>query len=330
MEESAYGDMTPVDSPVRARHESPGMELRHLRYFTAVAETCHFGQAAERLLIAQPALSQAIRSLESELGVTLLNRTTRHVALTPAGEFFLAESRRILTAVEDSMRGVRQLADGKHGLVRLGTVGTAAISHLPHVVRTLRRDLPNVAVDVRGDFLTPELCEELRTGAIDIALLRPPVVGDGIATHTIEEEPLILAVPEDHRLVDHADPQLIDLRNEDFIGYAGRDSAVNHAILRACRVAGFVPDRAHEAPGTAVLLSLVAAGMGIGLVPASARAFPLAGVRFRDIADAGAVELALGWRAEEPGPVVSAVVAVLSTDRELARLSGSFIDQVGL
>ena len=328
MEENPYREVIHVTTRARKRDESPDMELRHLRYCTAVAETCHFGQAAERLLIAQPALSQAIRSLEAELGVTLLNRTTRHVALTPAGEFFLEESRRILAAVEDSMRGVRRLADGKHGLVRLGTVGTAAISHLPHVVRTLRRELPNIAIDVRGDFLTPELCEELRTGAIDIALLRPPVVGDGIATHMIEEESLILAVPEDHRLVGHSAPQLIDLRNEDFIGYAGRDSAVNHAILRACRAAGFVPDRAHEAPGTAVLLSLVAAGMGIALVPASARAFPLAGVRFRDIADAGTIELALGWRAEEPRPVVSAVVGVLAADHELARLSSSFIDEV--
>jgi DNA-binding transcriptional LysR family regulator len=304
------------------------MELRHLRYFTAVAETCHFGQAAERLLIAQPALSQAIRALESELGVTLLNRTTRHVSLTPAGEFFLEESRRILSAVEDSRRGVRRLADGKHGLVRLGTVGTAAISHLPHIVRTLKRELPDIAVDVHGDFLTPELCAELRTGAIDLALLRPPVVGDGIATHTVEEEPLILALPENHHFVDQSALTVGDLRNEDFIGYAGRDSAVNHAILRACRAAGFVPERAHEAPGTAVMLALVAAGMGIALVPASARAFPLTGVRFRDIAASGTIGLALAWRAEETKPVLSAVVNVLAADRALATLSNSFKTEV--
>lgn len=322
--------MTVLTQDLRPQHESLGMELRHLRYFTAVAETCHFGQAAERLLIAQPALSQSIRALESELGATLLNRTTRHVSLTPAGEFFLEESRRILTAVENSMRGVRRLSDGKHGLVRLGTVGTAAISHLPHIVRTLKHELPNIAVDVHGDFLTPDLCAKLRAGDIDLALLRPPVVGDGIATHTVEEEPLILALPEDHHLVDQPALAVGDLRNEDFIGYSGRDSAVNYAILRACRAAGYVPERAHEAPGTAVMLSLVAAGMGIALVPASARAFPLAGVRFRDLAGSGSVGLALAWRAEETRPVVSAVVTALAADQALATLSTSFRNEVGL
>lgn len=196
------------------------------------------------------------------------------------------------------------------------------------MVRTLRRELPDVAIDVRGDCLTPELCEELRTGAIDIALLRPPVVGDGIAVHTVEEEPLILVLAEDHAFVDRPSLQLTDLRNEDFIGYAGRDSAVNHAILRACREAGFVPERAHEAPGTAVLLSLVSAGMGIALVPASARAFPLAGVQFRELGDAGSVGLALGWRAQEQRPVVSAVAAVLAADRQLARLSQPYAGEV--
>jgi DNA-binding transcriptional LysR family regulator len=301
------------------------MELRQLRYFVAVAETCHFGQAAERLLIAQPALSQAIRALEHDLGVTLFNRTTRHVALTPAGEYFLDESLRILAAVEDSTRGVRQLADGRHGLVRLGLVGTAATSHLPHIVRTLKRELPAVAIDIRGDILTPELCDQLRSGAIDVAVLRPPVVGDNIATHVIEEEPLVLAVACDHPLALTPALGIDDLRTETFVGYAAQESAVNQAVLYACRRAGFVPHRAHEASGTPVLLALVAAGLGVALVPASARAIPLSGVAFRDITDAGTIQLALGWCSVMPRPVVEAVVGVLAADRELASLSDTFI-----
>lgn len=300
------------------------MELRHLRYFTAVAETCHFGQAADRLVIAQPALSQAIRSLESELGVTLFTRTTRHVSLTPAGEYFLEESRRILAAVEDSTRGVRQLADGRHGLVRLGLVGTAATSHLPHIVRTLKRELPEVAVDVKGDILTPELCDLLRAGAIDVAVLRPPVVGEGIEIHVVEEEPLLLALPEDHPLADQDELNVENLRNEPFVSYAGQESAVNQAVLRACRAADFVPHRSHEAPGTAVLLSLVAASLGVALVPASVRAFPLAGVVFRDVRNAGTIQLALAWRSDQPRPVVDSVVSVLASDHALASLSSSF------
>lgn len=304
------------------------MELRHLRYFAAVAETCHFGQAAERLLIAQPALSQSIRALESELEVTLFNRTTRRVALTPAGEFFMEESRRILDAVEDGVRGARQIAEGNRGLVRIGLVGTAATSHLPHIVQTLKRELPEVAVDVKGDILTPGLCDQLRTGAIDVAVLRPPVVGEGIEAHVLEEEPLILAVAKNHPLARASEVALRDLLSEPFIGYASRDSAVNQAILRTCREAGFVPHRAHVAQGTAVLLSLVGAGLGVGLVPASARAFPLGGVVFRDVAGAGTVQLALGWCSDQPRPVVTAVVSVLTADRELASLSRTLVDGV--
>lgn len=304
------------------------MELRQLRYFVAVAETCHFGQAAERLLIAQPALSQAIRALEHDLGVTLFNRTTRHVSLTPAGDYFLDESRRILAAVEDSTRGVRQLADGRHGLVRMGLVGTAATSHLPHIVRTLKRELPEVAVEIKGDILTPELCDQLRSGALDVAVLRPPVVGENIATHVLEEEPLVLAVAKDHPLALTPALGIDDLRTETFVGYAAQESAVNQAVLHACRTAGFVPHRAHMAPGTSVLLALVAAGLGVALVPASARAFALSGVSFRDITDVGTIQLALGWCSERPRPVVDSVIAVLAADRELASLSDTFIGGV--
>ena len=109
------------------------MELRHLRYFAAVAESCHFGKAAERLLIAQPALSQAIRNLEAELGASLFNRTTRQVSLTPAGEFLYERSRQLLAYVDDSIRGIEEIASGRTGVVRVGLVGTAAFSHLPRI-----------------------------------------------------------------------------------------------------------------------------------------------------------------------------------------------------
>lgn len=284
------------------------MELRHLRYFTAVAETCHFGRAADRLHMAQPALSQAIRQLESELGASLFTRTTRQVSLTPAGEFLLEEARRVLRAVDDSAEGVRRVAEGRKGLARLGFTGTAAFTQLPSIARTLQRELPEVALEVHGDLLTPEQCEGLREGSLDLAVLRPPVAGEGLVVRTIEVEPLVLAVPADHPLADRAGPALTDLRTEGFVLY--RAAAINEAVLRACRDAGFTPHRAHEAPSTAVLLALVAAGLGVALVPGSARAVPLAGVVFRDLPDAGTVELALAWR-EKPSALVRSVLAVL-------------------
>ena len=140
------------------------MDLRHLRYFAAVADTCHFGQAAEQLHVAQPALSYAIRQLEAELDVTLFNRTTRHVSLTPAGEFLQAEAARILAGVDDAERGVRRIAAGRTGLVRLGLTGTAAFSHLPRIARIVRQELPGVALEIQADMLTPAQCRLLRSG----------------------------------------------------------------------------------------------------------------------------------------------------------------------
>ncbi|HEY9351788.1 MAG TPA: LysR substrate-binding domain-containing protein [Nocardioides sp.] len=287
------------------------MELRHLRYFAAVAETCHFGQAAAQLHIAQPALSQAIRQLESELDVTLFTRTTRQVSLTPAGEFLRTEAARVLAAVDDSVRGVRRIGAGRHGLVRLGLTGTASFSHLPGIARVVKRELPEVALEIHADLLTPAQCERLQSGALDLGVLRPPATGEGLTLRTLEVEPLALAIPVDHRLAVEPVVALADLRTEPFVAYSARDSAVNEAVLRSCREAGFVPRREHEAPSTAVLLALVAAGLGVAVVPASVRALPLEGVIFRDLLDAGSVELSLAYRTDDDNPVVDAVIEVL-------------------
>ncbi len=295
------------------------MELRHLRYFAAVAETCHFGRAAERLHMAQPALSQAIRQLEAELGTPLLERTTRQVSLTPAGEFLHKEALRLLGSLDDSVRSVRRIAEGRKGVVRLGLTGTAAFSHLPRIARIVKHELPEVALEIRADLLTPAQCDGLREGTLDLGVLRPPLTGDGLESREIEIEPLVLAVPADHRLVDEPVVTMSDLRNEPFVLYGNRDSAVNDAVLRSCERAGFAPHREHAAPGTAVLLALVSAALGLALVPGSVRTLPLAGVVFREVPDAGAIPLTLAWRRGESSAVVAAVVDTLATAGLLAR-----------
>jgi DNA-binding transcriptional LysR family regulator len=287
------------------------MELRHLRYFTAVAETCHFGRAAERLHMAQPALSQAIRQLEGELGAPLLTRTTRQVSLTPAGEFLYDEARRLLRNLDGAVKGVRRVADGRKGLIRVGFTGTAAFTQLPRIARALQRDLPDVALEVHADMLTPAQSAGLRDGRLDLAVLRPPATGDGVVMRTVEVEPLVLAVPAEHRLAVEPVISLSDLASEGFVAYGSKDSAVNEAVLRACRGAGFTPRREHEAPGTAVLLALVAAGLGVALVPGSARAVPLADLVFREVTDAGTVDLALAWRRDDPSTLVRSVLDTL-------------------
>ncbi|WP_457206792.1 LysR substrate-binding domain-containing protein [Nocardioides sp. P5_C9_2] len=287
------------------------MELRHLRYFAAVAETRHFGRAAERLHLAQPALSQAIRQLEAELGTPLLVRTTRHVSLTPAGEFLRGEAARILDAVEDSVRGVRRIAEGRQGLLRIAFTGTAAHTQLPRIARAVKRELPGLALEINADLLTPAQVAGLTDGSLDLGVLRPPTTGDGITLRTIEHEPLVLALAGDHRLVDRQTIAMADLRTEDFVLFAGASSVVSAAVRRSCREAGFAPRVAHEAPGISVMLPLVAAGLGIALVPASVRSAPLDGVVFRDVTDAASLDLALAWRTDDTDPALLSVLGVL-------------------
>lgn len=293
------------------------MELRHLRYFAAVADTCHFGQAAEQLHIAQPALSHAVRQLEAELDVVLFIRTTRQVHLTPAGEFLHSEAQRILAGVDDAVRGVRKIAAGASGLVRLGLTGTAGFSHLPRIARLVKQELPDVTLEIQADVLTPAQCDSLRSGLLDIGVLRPPAVGEDIDLHLVGTEPMVLAVAVDHRLAVEPVVSLADLRNETFIAYEGRDSAVNDVVLRSCRNAGFIPRREHEAHSTSVLLSLVAAGLGVGILPASVRALPLQGLVFRDLLDVDTIDLALAWRREEDNPVVESVIEILRAELEI-------------
>lgn len=290
------------------------MDLKQLRYFDAVAETCHFGQAAERLHLAQPALSQAVRRLEAELGVVLLQRTTRQVALTPAGEFFHQETRRILGDLDASVAGVRSIAEGSRGLLRVGFTGTSAFTELSRLARLVKHALPGVVLDVQADLLTPAQVERLLDGRLDLGVLRGPVADGRLQSRTLRREPLVLALPADHRLVPEPALEVIDVSADDFVAYADPRSAVNEAMLSSCRRAGFSPLVTHRAPGTAALLALVAAGLGVALVPRSVRGMQLAGVVYRDVADVATIDLSLAWRTDDASALVSTALDVLETN----------------
>ncbi len=263
-------------------------------------------------------MSQSIRQLEAELGTPLFTRTTRQVRLTPAGEFFQAEVARILLAVEDSVRGVQRIAQGRQGLVRVGFTGSAAHTQLPRMARIVKRELPGLALEIHADLLTPAQVDGLNDGHLDVGVLRPPLAGEGLDVRIIESESLVLAVAADHRLATEPVIAMADLRAEPFVLFSASNSAVNDAVLNSCRLAGFVPHREHEAAGISVMLPLVAAGLGVALVPASVRAAPLAGVVLRDVAGAATVELALAWRSGETNPAVLAVIEALTANDAVA------------
>ena len=275
------------------------MELRHLRYFRAVAEELHFGRAAQRLLIAQPPLSQQIRQLERELGVTLLIRSTRNVALTPAGRAYLERAIAILDAVDDAADLARRVAEGATGRLTIGCVGSATYSVLPQLVRALSELLPGVEVRVRGEMLAPTQLAALAAGEIDLALLRPPVVDPGLCTEVIRRDALLVALPEGHRLSGRKKIAVTDLRCEDLISHVGGGHSVMASLLTTlCSGAGFTPRVRHEVVETSTLVTLVAAGLGVAIVPAPTSALDIAGVVYRPLRgrDLG-IDLVAAWPA---------------------------------
>ena len=294
------------------------MELRHLRYFRAVAEELHFGRAAQRLHIAQPPLSQQIRQLERELGVELLVRSTRRVELTPAGEAYLRRAVTILDAVDDAGRQAQRVAQGIEGRLAVGCVGSATYSLLPRLVRALRDALPGVEVSVRGEMLAPAQTSALLAGEIDLALLRPPIDHPAIRTETLRRDRLIVALPDGHALARSEQVQIAELRDEDFVAHAGGGQSVMHGLLNAvCADAGFVPRVRHDVQETSTLVTLVAAGLGVALVPEPTAALDIAGVCYRPLRPEGlGVDLLAAHLLDETSPLLGRVLAVL---REVAR-----------
>ena len=289
------------------------MELRHLRYFRAVAEELHFGRAADRLHIAQPPLSQQIRQLERELAVTLLVRTTRKVELTPAGETYLKRVVAILDAVDEAGGQARRIAEGAEGQLAIGCVGSATYSLLPRLVRALREELPGVDVSVRGEMLAPAQITALLTGEIDLALLRPPIEQSGLLVETVRRDRLIVALPEGHALATRDDLSVSDLRDEEFVAHAGHGRSVMSSILTAmCADAGFVPRIRHEVEETSTLVTLVSAGLGVAIVPEPTAALDIAGVCYRPLTpDALGVDLDVARVATANSSLLDNVLTVL-------------------
>ncbi|MYR06557.1 LysR family transcriptional regulator [Gordonia sp. SID5947] len=289
------------------------MELRHLRYFRAVAEELHFGRAAERLHIAQPPLSQQIRHLEAELGVTLFVRSTRRVELTPAGTAYLKRVEAILDAVDVAGLQAQRVAEGRQGTLAIGCVGSATYSLLPRLVRALREELPDLDVSVRGEMLAPAQLSALMAGEIDLALLRPPAGGAEIVVETIRHDRLFVAVPEGDPRWRGETVHVGSLRDAEIIVHAGHGRSVMNGIVAAiCASAGFVPAIRHEVTETSTLVTLVAAGLGVAIVPEPTAALGVAGVRYLPLSPGVApVDLAVARRADDPSPMIEQVLAVL-------------------
>ena len=294
------------------------MELRHLVYFVAVAQERHFGNAARRLQMAQPPLSQQIRAFEAQLGVKLFERTTRSVSLTPAGDFMLQRAEVLLTELDALERDVRRVHAGAQGILRMGSTGSAAYRVLPRVLREARRQIPRLELEIRGEILNPEMIEGLVSHHLDVALLRLPVSSAELMVEVIQSDELQLALPEDHSLAAQQEIPLEELRGEPLVSYPA-DSAVAMLTAQLCRSAGFQPEVLQVVSETSTLISLVAGGGCAAVVPAPVSALGTPGVVFRSLAGTPTVELAMAWRRDDERPLLQALLEVIRTSLPLEK-----------
>jgi DNA-binding transcriptional LysR family regulator len=260
------------------------VELRHLRYFAAVAEELHFRRAAERMRIAQPGLSQQIKRLEDELKVTLLVRTRRRVQLTDAGRSFLAEARRILADAERAVRVARLTASGEAGELTIGCTEAGQISVLPRVLPAFRARFPGVRFTVETLDTMAQL-QALRGGRIAVGFLRLPFEEDRhLVVEPVLREPLIVVLPENHALAARRRIPFKTLATEPWITFPRRLSpGFYDSLVAHCRQAGVTLNVAREAEHFQAQQSLVALGFGLALQPASVQIIRRQGVVYRPL-----------------------------------------------
>jgi DNA-binding transcriptional LysR family regulator len=307
------------------------MELRHLRYFVAVAEEGHITRAAERLGIQQPPLSQQIRAIERELDVQLFRRKARGVELTDAGHAFLGDARRMLAQLDQAVETTRRAARGEQGRLCVGVTSTTPFHPLvPRVIRAFSEACPMVSLTLE-ECLSNELVERLRSQRMDVAFIRASLAdGAGLAVIPLIEEPMVVALPSGHALARgqrEAAVSLKQLAGETFILYGPPGTGMYDAIIAACHAAGFNPRvgnlgaSTQQAPRITSTLSLVAAGIGITCVPASLQRMNMDGVVYRRVRGAVLPKavLNLASRRGDPSAVVRQFVNVVrKAARDLA------------
>jgi DNA-binding transcriptional LysR family regulator len=283
------------------------MELRHLRYFVAVAEALHFGRAAARLSISQPPLSRQIGAFERELGTPLFERGTRGVRLTPAGAALLPEARRLLRDAAALASSASELARGDVGVLNLGFISASAYNVLPAALPAFRRARPGVKL-VLHEATSDVQLGSLLDATLDAGILLPPVAHRALGYARLISEPLIAALPAARRWP--AKIAIGALSREAFVMFPRRAApALHDIVLGFCQRAGFAPRIEQEAVQMPTIVSLVAAGMGVALVPASLQRMRRTGVVYRPLAGAPRVDVGLAWRVADRSPALAAFVA---------------------
>lgn len=268
------------------------MDFKQFRYFVTAAEELHFARAAERLNIAQPALSQQIRSLEERLGAKLFHRTKRRVELTEAGTAFLTEARATLEQAEKALRAARDVARGEAGHINLGIVGSAMYDpDFPHILNEYRKAHPGVLLSLHEMPILKQI-DAVQTGDLDIAIIRepiPPNIPTDLDLFSLSSQRLVLALPVAHPLASTTPIALASLANDEFLAFLDPEGiGLGQSLLDLCRQAGFEPRISQRVTEIGTMISLIAAGFGVSLIADIVSHLRLPGVCYRALADCDA------------------------------------------
>src|ERR1700674_2626560 len=297
-----------------------GMELRHLRYFIAVAEAGSLTVAAQRMLhTSQPSLSRQIRDLEDEVGAQLLTRRARGIELTPAGRAFLEHARSVLSQVEAAIEAARRVAHPAKPCFSMGFLTGHELTWMPEALRILRDELPNIDVMISSQY-SPLLADGLSNGKIDAAFLRREQGVPDLAFRLLVKEPLVVVLPSDHRLAALKAISPVDLVGETFVIVSDTAPVLRGVIDNYLKRSGIKITPAHEADHLAMAMSLIASTRGAGLLPAYAQNFLPRSVTSRPLkGDAPTIELVLGYKRSNDSPILKLLLSRL--DELIARVS---------
>jgi DNA-binding transcriptional LysR family regulator len=289
------------------------MELRQAHAFVTAADEGHVGRAATRLHVTQPTLSRQIAALERSLGVPLFDRSRRQLALTPAGEVFLAGARELVRRADELIAAAQRAHRGELGVLRVGFVQSATFAALPGMLRAFRAVVPSVRVEVLA-MTTLKQLDALADDRIDVGLLRPPVNAPDLRLRTLSHDELCVALPGGHRLASRRRVALADLAEEPFVIYERESGpAVHDTIVGHCRAAGFSPRIVQEALDVQTIVALVAANLGVSLLIAPTPHTDEAAVVYRPLADTLPTwEMALAWSVHNHSPVLSRLLATVA------------------
>lgn len=284
-------------------------DLRQLRYFIALAETLHFGRAAERLYITQPSLSRQLAELEAELGTPLLLRTSRSVALTPAGRSFYQHAREVLAALDLAVRSSRAVGRGEAGELRLAFTMCAAWNLLPRLLRHYHQQCPAVEVHLQ-EIVPRDLEQALASGSVDLGVSFPAASGSRLHYRRLLDEGLCVVLPAEHPLAQREEVAVAALAGENFISFPASTAPALHAAVSGhCRAHGFEPRVRLEPHLQQTIVNLVAEGLGVALVPDSMRRMQLPGAVFRPLQAPPRVEQGLFWSEHNDNPCIADFLA---------------------